>query len=55
MSELSPKDFEALAKLLEAIDHTLSVHGHVDAHTPLHDRLQRMLAHTLAVSSHNKD
>lgn len=30
--------------LLEAIDHTLSVHGHVDANTPLHQRLERTLA-----------
>lgn len=33
-------DFRAL---LEAIDHTLSVHGHVDAGTPLHQRLRRTL------------
>lgn len=34
-------DYKAL---LKAIDHTLSVHGHVDADTPLHDRLRRTLA-----------
>ena len=30
--------------LLEVIDHTLTVHGHMDAHTPLHDRLQRLIS-----------
>lgn len=30
--------------LLEAIDHTVSLHGHMDRGTPLHDRLQRTLA-----------
>jgi hypothetical protein len=29
--------------LLEAIDHAISVHGKVNANTPLHQRLQRTL------------
>ena len=37
--------------LLEAVDHTLSVHGHMDAHTPLHDRLQRTLS---TLTSHER-
>ena len=35
---------EALKAALRAVDHTLSVHGHVDADTPLHDRLRAALA-----------
>ena len=35
---------EALEAALRAVDHTLSVHGHVDADTPLHDRLRAALA-----------
>ena len=37
--------------LLKAIDHTLSVHGHIDANTPLHERVQR----TLAVTSQGRE
>lgn len=30
--------------LLEAIDHTVTIHGHMDRGTPLHERLQRTLS-----------
>jgi hypothetical protein len=35
-------------EILSAIDHTLTVHGHMDAFTPLHERLRQ----SLALSSH---
>ena len=33
-----------LFEILQAVDHTLTVHGHVDGGTPLHDRITAVLA-----------
>jgi len=30
-------------ELLKAIDHTISVHGKIDAGTPLHERIRRTI------------
>lgn len=34
---------DKLISILLAVDHTLTVHGHVDAFTPLHQRICRAL------------
>ncbi len=37
--EFSQEDGRLYLNLLMQVDHTLIVHGHIDANTPLHDRL----------------
>jgi hypothetical protein len=34
------KRIDLLTDILRAIDHTLTIHGHIDAGTPLHDRIR---------------
>lgn len=35
---------EKLREILRAIDHTLTVHGHIDRHTLLHERITAALS-----------
>lgn len=37
---------ERLRSVLGAIDHTLTAHGHMDADTPLHERITEALKNT---------
>jgi hypothetical protein len=32
-------EIKRLREVLKAVDHTLTVHGHIDRETPLHDRI----------------
>lgn len=36
-------DIDECKELLKAIDHTISIHGKVDAGTPLHERIRRTI------------
>lgn len=35
---------EKLREILKAVDHTLTVHGHIDRHTLLHERITSTLS-----------
>lgn len=38
------KEIEQLRFALAVVDHTLSVHGHIDADTPLHEIVRKALS-----------
>lgn len=44
LCEMLLSDIEALRAVLIGVDHTLTVHGHIDAGTDLHKRVQLALA-----------
>jgi len=43
MEEVHESEIRPLREVLKAVDHTLSIHGHIDANTALHKRVQAIL------------
>lgn len=43
-AEAAESALEQAVRALEAADHTLTVHGHIDRDTPLHERIRSLLS-----------